>query len=60
MTLNDGRLGEFIDLWERAFGERIAWDQARIRAQQLVELHRAIVEDLAPTIARPASQRAEE
>jgi len=45
-VLND-RIDEFIDLWGRAFGERITRDQARTRAHQLIELYGAISEDLA-------------
>jgi hypothetical protein len=47
MQVPNHRIDEFIDLWERAFGERITRDQARARAHQLLELYRAIAEDLA-------------
>ena len=40
------RIDEFITLWERAFGERITRDQARTKAHQLLELYRAMAEDL--------------
>ena len=46
MQVPNDRIDAFIDLWERAFDERITRDQARIRAHQLIELHRAITEDL--------------
>ena len=45
MTLRDDRLDEFVELWERAFGEHISRDDAQTRAHQLVELYRAIAED---------------
>jgi hypothetical protein len=45
MTLRDDRLDEFVELWERVFGERINRDDARTRAHHLVELYRAIAED---------------
>ena len=46
MQVPNDRIDEFIDLWERAFGERITRDAARARAHQLVELYRAIAENL--------------
>lgn len=45
MTIRDDRLDQFVQLWERAFGERISRDDARTRAHQLVELYRAITDD---------------
>ena len=48
MQVPNERIEEFIDLWERAFGERITQDQARTRAHQLVELHRVIRRELPP------------
>ena len=47
MQVPNDRIDEFIDLWERAFGERITRDEARARAHQLVELYRMIAENLA-------------
>ena len=47
MMLRDDRIDEFVQLWERAFGERITRDEARTKAHQLIELYRAISEDVA-------------
>jgi hypothetical protein len=47
MQIPNDRIDQFIDLWERAFGERISRDEARARAHQLVELYRSIADDLA-------------
>jgi len=48
MKAPNDRVDEFIDLWWRAFGERIARREARARAQQLLEIYRMIVSDLPP------------
>jgi len=56
MRVPDDRIDEFITLWERAFGERIKRDQARTKARQLLELYRAMAEDLTrqdPKVAPP-------
>ena len=56
MQVPNERIEEFIDLWERAFGERITQDQARARAHQLVELYRVISWELpskGPEASRP-------
>jgi len=46
MPISDERISEFIDLWEKAFGERIPRSRAVERAQQLLELYRAMASRL--------------
>lgn len=38
MPLTDKDIAEFADIWEREFGERLTPDQARIEANNLLEL----------------------
>jgi hypothetical protein len=59
MSIPDDRIDEFIELWERAFGERISRDDARKRAHQLVELYRAIAEDMQLQSREPAPRPAD-
>ncbi len=38
MSLTDNDIKDFADIWEREFGERLTPDQARIEANNLLEL----------------------
>jgi hypothetical protein len=46
MQISNDRIDEFIDLWERAFGERIRREEAVARAHQLLELYRMLMNGL--------------
>jgi len=38
VNFTDEDIQEFIDMWEREFGERLTMDQARAEANGLIEL----------------------
>jgi hypothetical protein len=46
MKVSDERIDEFIELWERAFGERITRGEAVSKARQLIELYRVMSQEL--------------
>lgn len=55
MPVPDDRIDNFIDLWERAFGERSARDDAKARAHQLLELYH-LINQKPPTERRATTQ----
>jgi hypothetical protein len=48
MKAPNDRVDEFVELWWRAFGERISPREVRARARQLLEIYRTVASDLAP------------
>lgn len=46
MPIPDARLQEFIDLWEKAYGERLSTGEARSAAGRLVRFYQLITRPL--------------
>jgi hypothetical protein len=55
MHIEPEALDEFIDIWEREFGERLSCDEASNQANRLLTIYRAIAEEFPDGIPMPAS-----
>ena len=59
MPISNDRIDEFIQRYERAFGDRISREEARTMAAKLVNLYRLILQPL-PDETMPPSEVAED
>lgn len=45
MQLSNEALAEFVELWRQEFGEELSRDEARIRAERLLDFYLLLAQD---------------